>query len=107
MNISAILSELNNDYSSSVSDAQIKKIQNQIQTLDQDLKSENQSKDDARTKQIKVQQIQTQIELLEAQLKQLESKKNQNNTSNQQAENISPQQSLRSSLNNSTIDIRA
>ncbi|MGC7873149.1 FlxA-like family protein [Desulfosporosinus sp. SYSU MS00001] len=104
MDVSAVSFGSNNDYSSSTNNSQIKQIQNQILKLQQELKTENQSNDDAQTKQMKTQQVQAQIELLQAQLTQLELK-NQNKNSAQQSTSNKDTQNLKNNLH--MIDIQA
>ncbi|MDF2986203.1 MAG: FlxA-like protein [Eubacterium sp.] len=84
MNISSVSTTSSSAYassSSSSSNDEITQLEKEKASLQKEIQKENQSKDDAKTKQEKVKGIQTQIQQIEAQIQQLKTE-NSGNTQN-------------------------
>lgn len=101
MNISLISSTSTSSYSSG-SDNDTKQLLSQIKNLQKQITTENQSKDDAKTKQVKVQLLQAQIAQIEAQVQQIQARKSNQNGNSEQ---ITKATSIISS--NNKIDVQA
>ena len=100
MNISSISSTTS--ISSSGNDSDVKQLSSQIKKLQAQIKTENQSKDDAKTKQTKVQLLEAQITQIQAQIQKIQTNKFNQNGSSEQVTQTTAQ-----SITNNKIDIQA
>ena len=86
MNISSVSSTSNSTYTSG-NDSDVTQLSNRLKLLQSQIDTENQSKDDAKTKQEKIQLLQTQIIQIQAQIQAKQSSQNSNNNSTSNSNN--------------------
>ena len=83
MNISSVSSTSNSTYTSG-NDSDVTQLSNRLKLLQSQIDTENQSKDDAKTKQEKIQLLQAQIIQIQAQIQAKQSNQNSNSNSTQE-----------------------
>jgi replication fork clamp-binding protein CrfC len=104
MNISGISANATQTTDSSDKIAQLKK---QLQNLQKQVLKEQQSDDDAKTKELKLEQLQTQIEAITAQIAQQEQQAAQNKDKSEKSSSSSAQNAQEKPFEGVTIDTRA
>ncbi len=75
MDISSVSSSAANSYTSAGGSDEITVLEKQKSSLEKELQSVSQSKDDAKTKELKTSQLQLQIERIEARIQQIKTQK--------------------------------
>ncbi|HWP97784.1 MAG TPA: FlxA-like family protein [Syntrophomonadaceae bacterium] len=101
MSISGVSSS-STSYSSDSSNNEIKQLQKQRTQLEKQITQENQSKDDAKTKETKVAALQQQIRLIDARIQQKQTQKGQNSTAGEASTLLKANETTSNSSNTKT-----
>ena len=104
MNVTSISSSSSISYSSG-NDSEVKQLQSQIKNLQKQVTAEGQSKDDTKTKQLKVQLLQAQIAQLEMQIQQTQAKKSEQSGSQQAIQPETASASVSNNYNSSKLNV--